>query len=106
MTGQLRRAARAIAPLLTALSLVFTGCERGSPLDSRSAGDASPAAGTVDPAAWPEVPAPLPADRGLEERIARIMSTMSLADKVGQVIQADTAASRRTSCGGSGWVRS
>ena len=91
MSGPPRSATRVfLANLLAALSLGFAGCQSGSK-SSSDPGVAPPTAdGTVDPAIWPAVHAPLPPDPALEERITRIMSTLSLADKVGQVIQADT----------------
>lgn len=71
--------------------LAAAGCESGSASDpSSSTGTVRPA-GTVDPANWPAANPPLAADPALEERITRLLSTMSLADKVGQLIQADTS---------------
>jgi beta-glucosidase len=78
----------ALAALAPALVLV--GCNDSQSLP-QAQGHAAAAPSTVDPANWPEVSAPLPADPSLEERITRIMSGMSLPDKVGQVIQADTS---------------
>jgi len=44
---------------------------------------------TVHPDRWPAARWPLPRDPGLEQRVQALMARMSLADKVGQLIQAD-----------------
>jgi beta-glucosidase len=43
----------------------------------------------IDVASWPPAPARPPPDQALEARLEKILSTLSLEDKVGQVIQAD-----------------
>jgi beta-glucosidase len=82
---------RIIVAFLLAAALAAAGCESGSSSDPPSSTGTARPAGTVDPAIWPAVSPPLAADPALEERITRLMSAMSLADKVGQVIQADTS---------------
>lgn len=47
------------------------------------------AAAVVHPDQWPHVTWPLPADARLEQRVQAILASMSVSDKVGQVIQAD-----------------
>ncbi|WP_254424992.1 exo 1,3/1,4-beta-D-glucan glucohydrolase [Rhodanobacter sp. B04] len=49
------------------------------------AGDAA----TVHPELWPKGSSPLPPDSALESRVQALLATMSVADKVGQMIQAD-----------------
>ena len=78
------------AQLLATVALAVMGCGPGSPSATPPASDTSQAAATVHPESWPSVPPSLKADPALEARIDRLMSTMSLEDKVGQVIQADT----------------
>ena len=43
----------------------------------------------VHPELWPEGSSPLPPDPALESRVQALLATMSVADKVGQMIQAD-----------------
>lgn len=43
----------------------------------------------VDPSLWPDTSAPFQADEALEQRVADLLSRMTLEEKVGQVIQAD-----------------
>lgn len=47
------------------------------------------APGTVDPSIWPKVESPVGLDEAMESRITDIMAQMTLAQKVGQIIQAD-----------------
>ena len=47
---------------------------------------------TVHPAIWPQVKPALSPDPALEARIKTLLATMSVADKVGQLIQADITA--------------
>jgi beta-glucosidase len=47
------------------------------------------APGTVNPAIWPKVESPVGLDEAMESRITDIMAQMTLAQKVGQIIQAD-----------------
>jgi beta-glucosidase len=49
------------------------------------AGDAT----VVHPEQWPKGGSPLPADPGIESRVQALLKKMSVADKVGQMIQAD-----------------
>ncbi|WP_200821182.1 glycoside hydrolase family 3 protein [Oceanicoccus sp. KOV_DT_Chl] len=43
-----------------------------------------------DPAIWPEINHPITVDPELENRISKLMATMSLRDKIGQMIQGET----------------
>lgn len=45
--------------------------------------------GTVDPTIWPKVESPVGLDAAMEARITDVMAQMTLAQKVGQIIQAD-----------------
>lgn len=87
--ARLKPAARVL--VLFSAALALTGCPSGQD-SNQSAGNTVSEPPSVNPSAWPELPRPLPPDAALEARITRIMSTMSLADKVGQVIQADITA--------------
>lgn len=73
-----------------ALSLGLVSC--GGFQDATSAAaDASElrAPGSVDPSIWPKVKSPVGLDVKMESRITEIMAQMTLAQKVGQIIQAD-----------------
>lgn len=50
---------------------------------------AAPAAADSDP--WPQVVWPLPQDAALEKRITDLMDTMTVEEKVGQLVQGDIA---------------
>lgn len=57
-----------------------------------SASDAKPAvslASTAHPAEWPELQSPISKDPALEARIAALLASMTLEEKVGQVVQGD-----------------
>ncbi len=47
---------------------------------------------TIHPDIWPTVPRALPASPVLEARIKSLLASMSVEDKVGQLIQADISA--------------
>lgn len=50
---------------------------------------AQPASPEVHPQHWPRVAAPLPRDAALEARLDALLPRMTLAEKVGQIVQAD-----------------
>ncbi len=45
--------------------------------------------GIADPDAWPSMASPIPRDAKLEQRVAGLLATMTLEEKVGQVVQGD-----------------
>ncbi|MCG8274950.1 glycoside hydrolase family 3 protein [Stenotrophomonas sp. NLF4-10] len=47
--------------------------------------------GSIDPVHWPQPAWPLAADPALERRIDALMATMTLEEKVGQIVQGDIA---------------
>ncbi|MDQ6646180.1 MAG: exo 1,3/1,4-beta-D-glucan glucohydrolase [Pseudomonadota bacterium] len=51
-----------------------------------------PLSSTVHPELWPSVSRALPPDPGMEARIKSLLASMSVEDKVGQLIQADISA--------------
>src|SRR5690606_36897913 len=70
------------ATLLAALMVTLAAC--------RGPGDtATPAAGGSDP--WPAVAWPLPEDAALEQRLDDLLATMTVEEKVGQLVQGDIA---------------
>src|SRR3989337_2241641 len=53
---------------------------------------AVPSAATGPRVQWPAVQSRVPRDAAIEERIGRIISRMSVEEKVGQIVQADMSA--------------
>lgn len=68
--------------LLTTLLLALTACGKDEPV-------AAPVAATPDP--WPQVAWPLAEDPALEKRITDLMATLTVEEKVGQLVQGDIA---------------
>lgn len=50
---------------------------------------AAEASSQVDPQIWPALTSPLPADAALEQRVEELLASLSLEEKVGQVVQGD-----------------
>lgn len=78
----------AVRVIVLAAALAFGACSSGND-HNQSTGKALSDPPRVNVSLWPEVSQPVPPDAALEARITQIMSALSLADKVGQVIQAD-----------------
>ena len=57
-----------------------------APVDSAASAD-----GTIHPEQWPELAWPLPADPALEKKVDDLLATMTLEEKVGQLVQGDLA---------------
>jgi beta-glucosidase len=76
---------------LAALALAWLGGCAGAPLTDAAGTPETVGRATAqaDPAAWPAL-SPPPLDPEVEARVDEIMSRMTLAQKVGQIIQADT----------------
>ena len=77
--------ATALAPLQSACSSIAEDVPIGS------AGVAPNGEGMIHPEIWPRLD-PLPLDPAIEARIDSIMARMTLEQKVGQIIQADSSA--------------
>lgn len=73
------------APLRAALLLALACATHATAADS----PATPAAGAIDPAHWPVPGWPLRTDPALERRVDALLATMSVEEKVGQIVQAD-----------------
>ena len=69
--------------LLTALMLALVACKG----DDKAAAPATAA----DATPWPQVAWPLAEDAALEQRITDLMATMTVEEKVGQLVQGDIA---------------
>ncbi|KPN17614.1 1,4-beta-D-glucan glucohydrolase [Xanthomonas sp. Mitacek01] len=48
-------------------------------------------AGAIDPANWPDTAWPLAEDAAMEQKITELMATMTVEEKVGQIVQGDIA---------------
>lgn len=84
---------------------IVAGCDSGSSTDKNSAGakgsditearakhaDVAKDIAKIHPEIWPKQDSPFKRDESLEKRVTKLISKMSLEEKVGQVIQADIA---------------
>jgi len=85
---------RALLPAMLA-ALVLGACARDDAPATAAAPAPAPAntadAGAIDPANWPETAWPLAEDAALEQKITDLMATMTVEEKVGQIVQGDIA---------------
>ncbi|KRG72521.1 1,4-beta-D-glucan glucohydrolase [Stenotrophomonas terrae] len=79
MTPHESRRARS-GMLVAALLLALAACKGGEQPAASTASDAN---------VWPQVAWPLPEDPALEKRISELMASMSVEEKVGQLVQGD-----------------
>lgn len=85
---------RLAAGLSLPLVLLLAAC--GGQRDAATGTASDPAiadanAATIDPANWPQPTWPFAEDAALERRVDELMATMTLEEKVGQIIQGDIA---------------
>jgi len=78
------------AALAAALVLAACGGDPAAP----AAANTDPAAATgdaagIDPAHWPQPQWPFPADAALEQKVDALLASMTVEEKVGQIIQGD-----------------
>ncbi|MEN5061179.1 exo 1,3/1,4-beta-D-glucan glucohydrolase [Luteimonas sp. TWI1416] len=89
--GATRPAGQRLLALAAALALAGCG-NQAAPAAAASATPGNTAdAGAIDPANWPETRWPLAEDAALEQKITDLMATMTLEEKVGQIVQGDIA---------------
>ena len=78
--------------LATALAVALlagcgnTGAETGATAETAAAAD-----GSINPSTWPSPEWPLQADPALEQKIDELLASMTLEEKVGQIVQGDIA---------------
>jgi len=72
-------------------ALLTASCSSRDPVAPKERKDEQAAPGKAHPSLWPQAHSPLAPDAALEERITRLLGSMSTEDKVGQIIQADVA---------------
>ncbi|MFC4727531.1 glycoside hydrolase family 3 protein [Coralloluteibacterium thermophilus] len=86
----------ALLPALIALAVALPACSRTDATPDTQASGHPAASGaalssTVVPENWPQPAWPFAEDAELERKIADLMATMTLEEKVGQIIQGDIA---------------
>ncbi len=75
---------------ILAVTALLGACSNSSDQpDAKTQNKEVRAPGTVDPSIWPKLESPVGLDAAMESRITNIMAQMTLAQKVGQIIQAD-----------------
>ncbi|MBP8081359.1 MAG: exo 1,3/1,4-beta-D-glucan glucohydrolase [Arenimonas sp.] len=76
-----------------ALLLVSMACclhaAEARPDMTGAAGNAGQAGATAHPELWPALSSPIPVDKALEARIRALLDTMTIEEKVGQIVQGD-----------------
>jgi len=78
--------------LATALALaLLAGCGKSEADAGAPAATAAAADGSINPENWPQVEWPLQADAEVEQKIDALMASMTVEEKVGQIIQGDIA---------------
>ena len=82
------RVARSAVALALLIALTACGVDRGSPGDAGTRGEPA-TTGTIAPETWPAVEWPFAQDAELEQRIDSLLASMSVEEKVGQIIQGD-----------------
>lgn len=77
---------------------LFAALALGACADARDPANSAPAptaaiseanTATVDPGIWPEAGSPLTVDPALEARVSSLLASMSVEEKVGQIVQGD-----------------
>lgn len=89
----LQRARQGVALGATAaMACTLAACEgqNSNATPARATAPAAPAA-TVHPEIWPKLPASVKDDEALDTRLEQLLASLSVEEKVGQIIQADIA---------------
>ena len=84
--GRCASRSRIVGGLLVSLSLVACSSK-----DDRTAQPARRTTSVVHPEKWPQPPQPRLANDAIEARVDELLKTLSIEEKVGQIIQADVA---------------
>nr|WP_101927575.1 glycoside hydrolase family 3 protein [Luteimonas sp. 4-12] len=81
--------------MLTAFVFGLSACARDNAPAASATPDAAPTtaadANAVDPAQWPQPEWPFPQDAALEKQVDDLLATMTVEEKVGQIVQGDIA---------------
>ncbi len=81
-----RRAHRLLLLVSMACCLQVAEASAGTTAADQSAGQAG---ATAHPELWPALSSPIPVDKALEARIRALLKTMTVEEKVGQIVQGD-----------------
>jgi len=84
-------ASRLAAGLAATLLLAACGGDRPAAADASRDAAAATEAGAIDPANWPQPQWPFAEDPELERKVDELLASMTLEEKVGQIIQGDIA---------------
>ncbi|MFL6619268.1 MAG: 1,4-beta-D-glucan glucohydrolase, partial [Povalibacter sp.] len=80
----------AVASVLLVAAFGMTGCNRQSGTETTPASPTTaPAPAAIHPEIWPKLPRPAFDDSAIAGRLEELMKSLSVEEKVGQVIQAD-----------------
>ena len=77
---------------LAVVLVAIAACNRDAPADADAGagqGDGASAAATITPDNWPQVDWPFAEDAELAQRVDELLATMTVEEKVGQIIQGD-----------------
>ena len=77
------------AIVATLLSVTLTGCSKQEETTGETQPSRITTASNVHPEIWPQVSLPALDDTAIEPRLNALLSSLSVEDKVGQIIQAD-----------------
>ncbi len=83
-----RAVSNAVVASLVAATITLAGCGNNDETMPESLARA-PRPATIHPEIWPKLPRPAYDDSGIEARIEELLKSLSVEEKVGQVIQAD-----------------
>src|SRR5687768_1375179 len=83
-----RGCARVFQALLVAQCVAMSACSKN---EASVPAEKQDAAGVVHPDIWPQVPRPAIDDSPHEARLAALLKSLSVEEKVGQIVQADVA---------------
>lgn len=85
------RAGRAAAARIGAFlaAAMLSACQTPPAATARAAEPAPDSPSLAHPAAWPALTSPIPRDAALEARVSALLATMTVEEKVGQIVQGD-----------------
>ena len=83
-TGRARPACMAVV-----VALLSTGCRSEAPATATPASAAASPPSLAQPEAWPAMQSPIARDEALEGRVRTLLASMTVEEKVGQIVQGD-----------------
>lgn len=82
---------RTVLGMSIALACALTGCNRSEEAATPAAQAPSPPASQINPETWPKLKNPVVDDKALTDRLESILASLTVEEKVGQIVQADIA---------------